>query len=152
MNPILTSHNSCLSPFEKLCGHAPNYFALCVFRCTYFVLKPHNKHAKLSTKSNLYMFLGYGLGQKKYHCFIPVSKKLYVSHHVVLLEHIPFYSMPASLHYLTTSDVIKIDHFDIYDTTPTSIPTPEPILTPITNIAPEVVPIDFHYYAYSITS
>jgi len=35
---------------------------------------------------------------------------------------------------LTTYDVIKIDPFDIDDTTPTFIP--------ITNIAPEVVPVD----------
>lgn len=99
-----------------------------------FVLKSHVEHTKLSAKSALYVFLRYDLGQKGYRFFDPVSKKLYVSRHVVFLEHILFFSIPANSHYLTTYDVIKIDPFDIDDTTPTFIP--------ITNIAPEVVPVD----------
>jgi len=59
---------------------------------------------------------------------------LYVSRHVVFLEHILFFSIPTNSHYLTTYDVIKIDPFDIDDTTPTFVP--------ITNIAPEVVHVD----------
>jgi len=58
------------------------------------------------------------------------------------LEHILFFSIPASLHYLTTSNVIKIDPFDIDDNILTFVPTPKPVLAPITNTTPEVVPID----------
>lgn len=35
VNRILTSHNSGLSPFEKLYDHAPDHFALRVFRCAF---------------------------------------------------------------------------------------------------------------------
>jgi len=56
MNRILISHNFGLSPSEKLYGHAPNYSTLCVFGCTYFVLKPHVEHITLSAKSTLCVF------------------------------------------------------------------------------------------------
>ena len=143
VNWILTSHNFSLSPFEKLYGHALDYSVLHVFGCTCFVLKTHVERTKLSTKSALCVFLGYGLGQKGYRCFDVVSQKLYVSCRVVFLEHISFFSIPTTLHYLTTSDVIKIDPFDIDDTTPTSVPTLEPVLAPIIDITPEVVLVDY---------
>ncbi|GJW44705.1 uncharacterized mitochondrial protein-like protein [Tanacetum coccineum] len=40
------------------------------------------------------------------------SQKLYTHHDVDFLEHIPYYSIPASSHNLTQSELIKIDHFD----------------------------------------
>jgi len=43
---------------------------------------------------------------------------------------------------LTTFDFIKIDPFDIDGTTPISVPTLDHILTPIVEIAPEVVLVD----------
>jgi len=76
-----------LFPFEKLYGHAHDYSSLC-FECTCFVLKPHVERTKLLAKSAFCVFLRYGLSQKGYLCFDPVSQKLYVSHHVVFLEHI----------------------------------------------------------------
>jgi len=80
VNQILISHNSGLSPFEKLYGHAPNYYTLCVFGCTCFVLKPQFERTKLSAKCALCVFLGYGLGQKGYRYFCLVSKKKCMSH------------------------------------------------------------------------
>jgi len=142
VNQISTSYNSSLAPFEKLYGHAPNYFTLRVFRCTCFVLKPHVERTKLSPKSALCVFLGYGLGQKGYHCFDLVSKKMYVSRHVVFLEHIPFFSIPTNSHYFTTFGVIKIDPYDVDDITPTLVLTLEPILAPITNTPLEAISID----------
>ena len=50
-------------------------------------------------------------GEKGYSCFDPVSQKLYVSRHVVFLKHIPFFSIPASTHNLTKSELIHIDPF-----------------------------------------
>jgi hypothetical protein len=55
--------------------------------------------------------LGYGKGKKGYHCFDPITQKLYVSRHVVFLEHIPFFSIPSATHSLTKSDLIHIDPF-----------------------------------------
>jgi hypothetical protein len=34
-----------------------------------------------------------------------------VSHHVVFLEHIPFFSIPSTTHSLTRPDIIHIDSF-----------------------------------------
>jgi len=78
VNRIPTTHNYGLSHFEYLYGHALDNFALCVFGCTCFVLKPHVECTKLSTKSTSCVFLGYGLGKKGYRCFDLVSQKLYV--------------------------------------------------------------------------
>ena len=38
--------------------------------------------------------------------------KLYVSRNVTFLEHIPFYSIRATTHHLTKSDLLHIDPFD----------------------------------------
>lgn len=57
--------------------------------------------------------MGYGPGQKGYGCFDPVSQKLYVSHHVKFLKHIPFFFIPASSHNMTTSYLICINPFTL---------------------------------------
>ena len=111
INMIPSSHISGLSPFEKLHGYAPDYSSLRVFGCVCFVLRPHVERSKLSSRSALCVFLGYGEGQKGYRCFDPVTQKLYVSRHVVFLEHIPFFSIPDSPHNMTKSDLIRIDPF-----------------------------------------
>ncbi|KAJ9562057.1 hypothetical protein OSB04_007217 [Centaurea solstitialis] len=113
INRIPTAHNSGLSPFEKLYGESPDYSLLRVFGCTCFVLRPHVERNKLSPRSALCVFLGYGIGQKGYRCFDPVSQKLYASRHVTFLEHIPFFSIPAQSHDVTQSDLRSIDPFDI---------------------------------------
>ncbi|GKE25820.1 gag-pol polyprotein, partial [Tanacetum coccineum] len=86
--------------------------------CTCFVLKPHVERTKLTAKSTLCVFLGYGSGQKGYRCYDPVGQKLYTSRHVQFLEHVPYFSVPASSHHLTQLELIKLDPFD--DTTETS--------------------------------
>ena len=63
-NTILSSNNSGLSFFEKLYGYVPDYFSFRVFYCTYFVLHPHVERSKLSSRSAIYVFLGYGEGKK----------------------------------------------------------------------------------------
>ncbi|KAJ0433139.1 putative RNA-directed DNA polymerase [Helianthus annuus] len=118
INRIPTAHNSGMSPFEKLYGELPDYGELRVFGCTCFVLRPHVERDKLSNKAALCVFLGYasgskgyGTGQKGYRCFDPVSKKLYVSRHVIFLEHIPFYSIPSTSHNVMKPDLLNIDPF-----------------------------------------
>ncbi|KAJ9544353.1 hypothetical protein OSB04_024060 [Centaurea solstitialis] len=71
INRIPTAHNSSLSPFEKLYGESPDYSFLRVFGCTCFVLRPHVERNKLSPRSALCVFLGYGIGQQGYRCFDP---------------------------------------------------------------------------------
>jgi hypothetical protein len=111
INTIPSSHSSGLSPFEKLYGYVPDNSSFRVFGCTCFVLRPHIERSKLSSRSAICVFLGYGEGKKRYHCFDPITQKLYVFRHVVFLEHIPFFSIPSTTHSLTKSDLIRIDPF-----------------------------------------
>ncbi|KAL5738844.1 hypothetical protein ACOSP7_031605 [Xanthoceras sorbifolium] len=111
INKISSSLTSGLSSFEKLYGHAPNYSLLRVFGSTCFVLRPHVERKKLSSRFAICVFLGYGEGQKGYRCFDPVLKKLYVSRHVVFLEHIPLFSISAAAHNVTKFGFIHIDPF-----------------------------------------
>jgi len=111
INTISSSHTLGFSPFEKLYGYAPDYSSFRVFYCTCFVLYPHVEHSKLSAQSVICVFLSYGEGKKRYCCFNLVTQKLYVPHHVVFLEHIPFFSITCTTHSLTKSDLIHIDLF-----------------------------------------
>jgi len=111
INTISSSHTLGFSPFEKLYGYAPDYSSFRVFYCTCFVLYPHVEHSKLSTQSVICVFLRYSEGKKRYCCFNLVTQKLYVSHHVVFLKHIPFFSITCTTHSLTKSDLIHIDLF-----------------------------------------
>ncbi|KAL8097944.1 hypothetical protein AgCh_030896 [Apium graveolens] len=134
INMIPTSHNSGLPPFQKLYGDVPDYSSLRVFGSTCFVLLPHVERTKLTPKSALCIFLGYGISQKEYHCFDPARQKLYVSRHVVFFEHIPYFSVSASSHNMTQADLIRIDPFDsdVEETLPTAPSTsvPETSQTP----------------------
>uniref|UniRef100_A0A803NMR7 Retroviral polymerase SH3-like domain-containing protein n=1 Tax=Cannabis sativa TaxID=3483 RepID=A0A803NMR7_CANSA len=114
---------SCLSPFEKLYGCILDYSSLRVFGSTYFVLRPSVECTKLSSRSALCVFLGYGEGKKGYRCFDPVSQKLYVSRHVVFLEHIPFLTIPSTPHNLIKSDLIQINPFSESESEPSTTPT-----------------------------
>ena len=49
--------------------------------------------------------------KKGYRCFDPITQKLYVSRHVVFLEHIPFFSISSTTYSLTKTDLIHIDPF-----------------------------------------
>jgi hypothetical protein len=111
INTIPSSHSSGLSPFEKLHGYIPDYSSFRVFGCTCFVLRPHVECSKLSSRSVICVFLGYGESKKGYRYYDPITQKLYVSRHVVFLEHIPFFSIPSTTHSLTKTDLIHIDPF-----------------------------------------
>ncbi|CAJ2651271.1 unnamed protein product [Trifolium pratense] len=115
INKIPSSVTSGLSPFEVLYGYAPDYSYLKVFGSTYFVLLPQVERSKLCPRSAICVFLGYGDGQKGYRCYNPINKKLYVSRHVVFLEHIPFYSLSSDSHTPTRSELAHIDPFAFDD-------------------------------------
>ena len=179
INRIPTAYTDGKSPYEMLFGKLPDYSKLKVFGCTCFVLKPHVERNKLSSKSALCVFLGYGIGQKGYRCYDPSTQKLYVSRNVTFLEHIPFYSIPVQSHDATREELRDIDPFviDIDDpspaddtppaTDPPLVADPPPIVDPPTaaNPPPEArqVPptprpirnkkstqcLDFEYSCYS---
>ena len=119
------------------------------------------------------VFPGYGIGQKGYRCFDPVTKKLYVSRHVVFVEHIPFYSIPATPHDVVESDLINIDpfiddvsspstdHLDSGDQAPQPMPAPPsselevpPPVSKSTRIrkSTQLPDFDYSYYSHSFTS
>ncbi|CAJ2636330.1 unnamed protein product [Trifolium pratense] len=115
INRIPSSFTSGLSPFEKLYGSTPDYSSLKVFGSTCFVLRPQVERNKLSPRSTICVFLGYGEGQKGYRCYDPSSKKLYVSRHVVFLEHIHFFSLSSDSNTPSMSELTNIDPFGIDD-------------------------------------
>ncbi|GJU80749.1 retrovirus-related pol polyprotein from transposon TNT 1-94 [Tanacetum coccineum] len=104
--------------------------SLSTFRLLNFVLKPHVERTKLTTKSRLCVFLGYGSGQKGYRCYDHVGRKLYTSSHVQFLEHVPYFSVLASSHHLTQPELIKLDPFDDATETPQETPQEIPQKTP----------------------
>ena len=93
--------NRCSSPivqnqtrYDLLFGSSPSYDLLRVFGCVCFVILHDHERNKLQSHSRLCCFLGYGIGQKCYRCYDPISKRLYVSWHVVFWEHTMFYQLP----------------------------------------------------------
>ena len=71
------------TPYDPLFGSFPSYDSLRVFGCVWFVLLQDHERNKLQSRSRLCCFLGYGIGQKGYRCYDPISKCLRVSRHVV---------------------------------------------------------------------
>src|SRR4051812_18830084 len=67
---------------------------------------------KQALLSFYYLYLsGYGEDNKGYRCFDSVTQKLYVSRHVVFLEHILFFTIPSTTHNLTKPRFICINLF-----------------------------------------
>jgi hypothetical protein len=61
----------------------------------------------------LCVFLGYGIQQKGYRCYDPVTQKLYVSRHVTFLERLPFFSLPPTQTPVAKEDLVHIDPFPL---------------------------------------
>ena len=55
--------------------------------------------------------LGDGESQKGYRCYNPITHKLYVTHHVIFIEHIPFFFIQSNSSHLHKSKVIYIVAF-----------------------------------------
>ncbi|KAL5752556.1 hypothetical protein ACOSQ2_023063 [Xanthoceras sorbifolium] len=81
------------SPFELLYGQSPDYSSLRVFGCVCFVSLPPHERTKLQPRARLCCFLGYGLSQKRFRCYDPISHRLRVSRHVEFWEHRSFTSL-----------------------------------------------------------
>ncbi|KAM1633571.1 hypothetical protein ACFXTN_010610 [Malus domestica] len=85
------------SPWESLFHKSPDYHTLKIFGCKCFPwLKPY-VHSKLDPKSQPCVFLGYSLQHKDYKCLNVVTRRIYISHHVLFDElHFPFHHIPNS--------------------------------------------------------
>ena len=94
------------TPYDLLFGSSSSYDLLRVFRCVCFVPLHYHERNKLQSHSRLCCFLGYGIGQKGYRCYDPISKRLRVSRHVVFWEHKMFYQLP----HVSISLIPSIDH------------------------------------------
>ena len=104
------------TPYDLLFGFSPSYDLLRVFGCVCFVLLQDHERNKLQSRSRLYCFLGYGIGQKGYRCYDPISKRLHVSRHVVFWEHKMLYQLPHVL----------VSHIPSIDSPPSLFPEESP--------------------------
>jgi hypothetical protein len=74
------------SPWEQLHNVKPNFSYLKTFGCKCFpLLSPYNTH-KLQPKTICCIFLGYPPITKGYLCQDPITKRLYISRHVLFNE------------------------------------------------------------------
>ncbi|KAK2985183.1 hypothetical protein RJ640_010472 [Escallonia rubra] len=86
------------SPFSRLFGQHPDYSSLRVLGCKCFPFLGDYKKNKLEPKSVPCVFLGYNIKHKGYKCFNPISRRVYVSRHVVFDETCFPYKIPTSLY------------------------------------------------------
>ena len=121
-SPIVQNQN----PYDLLFGSSPSYNLLRVFGCVCFVLLQDHERNKLQSRSRLCCFLRYGIGQKGCKCYDPISKRLFVSRHVVFWENKMFYQLP----HVPVSPISSIDPLiDLFlEKYPTSISEHPPLV------------------------
>jgi transposase InsO family protein len=98
------------TPHEMLFGSVPSYHHFRVFGSASFVLLQPHERTKLEPRSRMCCFLGYGIEQKGYRCYDPVSRRLRISRHVVFWEHRLFhevgkFNMPYSPPFTTLLEI-----------------------------------------------
>ena len=74
------------SPFFKLFQKAPDYNSLKVFGCRCFPYLRDYARNKFDYKSYPCVFVGYSPTHKGYRCLHPISKRIFISRHVVFDE------------------------------------------------------------------
>lgn len=79
-----------ISPYKCLHEISLLYDLLHVCGCECFVVLPKYDHTKLSVRSLLCVFLGYGVQPKMNRCYHPETGHLFISRHV-FLEKLPYY-------------------------------------------------------------
>lgn len=83
-----------LSPHEKLFHLTPDYKILRSFGCACFPFIGPYTTGKLSFRTILRVFIGYGRNQKGYKCYDPAAQRIYMSRHVVFYETVFPLTMP----------------------------------------------------------
>ena len=121
-----------------LFGSSPSYDLLRVFGCVYFVLLQDHERNKLQSRSRLCCYLGYGIGQKGYRCYDPISKRFCFSRHVVFWEHKMFYKLP----HVPVSSIPSIDPLpDLFpDESPASMSKSPPSIIDVPSHASNELP------------
>ena len=102
INRLLSPTTHKKSPFELLYEKLPDYSSLRVFGCVCFVSLPSHERNKLKPWSWLCCFLGYGISQKGFRCYDPISRRLRISRHVEFWEHQTF-SNPQYFPFISSS-------------------------------------------------
>ncbi|KAL5806227.1 hypothetical protein ACOSQ4_028960 [Xanthoceras sorbifolium] len=139
--PSPTKHNK--SPFELLYGQSPDYSSLRVFGCACFVPLPPHERTKLQPRARLCCFLGYGVFQKGFRCYDPISHRLHVSRHVEFWEHRSFTSLQQFLASSSSESPIFTDLFlPLYpklvedsSTSTASLDDSSPVLSPASDLS-----------------
>uniref|UniRef100_A0A2N9HB81 Integrase catalytic domain-containing protein n=1 Tax=Fagus sylvatica TaxID=28930 RepID=A0A2N9HB81_FAGSY len=130
--PSPTTHKK--SPFELLYDKLPDYFSLRVFGCVCFVSLPSHERNKLEPRSRLCCFLGYGISQKGFRCYDPISHRLRISRHVEFWEHQTFSShqhfpfISSSMTHIFTDPSIDLYPDPVRDSAPPSSSSDVPSL------------------------
>ena len=121
INRLPTKLLSHKSPYELLFHRTPDYKPLRTFNCECFPwLKPHSVN-KLSPCTSPYIFLGYSLHHKAYHCFDPTSGSIHISRHVKFNESIfPYFT--SQQHTPPTSPILPTQLLVPYLPSTTSFP------------------------------
>ena len=79
INHLLSPTTNKKSPFDLLYDKLPDYSSLRVFGCVCFVSLPSHERNKLEPRSLLCCFLGYGISQKGFCYYDPISRCLRIS-------------------------------------------------------------------------
>ena len=88
--PLSTLEMAC--PYEKLFKMTPDYAGIKVIRCKCFpYLRNYNK-TKFDGKTFPCVFIGYSSLHKGYRCLNPMTKRVYISRHVIFYETIFLFS------------------------------------------------------------
>ena len=82
INCLLSPTTHKKSSFELLYEKLPDYSSLRVFGCVCFVSLPSHKRNELEPQSWLCYFLSYGIFQKGFRCYDPISRRFRISHHM----------------------------------------------------------------------
>uniref|UniRef100_A0A2N9G9D7 Integrase catalytic domain-containing protein n=1 Tax=Fagus sylvatica TaxID=28930 RepID=A0A2N9G9D7_FAGSY len=135
--PLPTTYKK--SPFELLYDKLPNYSSLRVFGCVCFVFFPSHERNKLEPRSRLCCFLGYGISQKGFRCYDPISRRLRISRNVKFWEHQTFSSrqhfpfISSSMTPIFTDPSIDLYPNPVRDSTPppSSSDVPSLVLSPV---------------------
>lgn len=122
-----------LSPYEKLFHTTPDYKIFRSFGCRCFPFIRLYMTGKLSFRTILCVFLGYGRNHKGYKCYDPVAKRFYMSRHVVFDETIYPLTMTNNSTPLSgplfSAEHVLLGHIQLPAST-TNAEGPAPTMTP----------------------
>ena len=97
--PINILHQ--LYPQSRLFHSLPLY----IFGCTVFIRNPDKHASKLDPKGTRCVFLGLANNKKGYKCFVPSTRKIFITMDVLFFENRPFFEYHRQGETLNTNDL-----------------------------------------------